>query len=197
MSSHATRPTPWTQEEFFAWAATQEIRYEFDGEQPVAMTGGDAGHALVMRGLHRSLDARLPLGHPFQPLGPEAGVEIVSGTQRPIRYPDALVTCSPFNLSDKTIPGVVIVFEVLSQTSSRRDRIVKVREYATVSSIRRYIILESSSIVLTVMERIDPTETWRTTVLTSGDVLRIPEIGIEVPVDEIYIGIPFQNQDDT
>jgi len=56
-----------------------------------------------------------------QPLGPNAGVETVN---KAIRYPDALVTCSTFDLDDRTIPGVVAVFEVLSPTSGRIDRIV-------------------------------------------------------------------------
>jgi hypothetical protein len=52
----------WTQEEFFNWAQGQESRYEFDGFEPVAMTGGNAGVALGIRGLHRALDARLRQG---------------------------------------------------------------------------------------------------------------------------------------
>ena len=183
---------PWTQEQFFAWAEAQSARYEFDGTQPVAMTGGNAGHSLITRMLHRALDARLRRG-PCQPLGPDAGVETVNTA---VRYPDALVTCSKFELADKTIPGVVVVFEVLSPTSGRIDRIVKTREYAAVSSIRRYVILESTSVGLTVMERSGPDEVWRTTVLTTDDTLRMPEIGIEIPVAELYEGITFSSEDE-
>ena len=31
---------PLTLDEFLAWERTQPVRYEFDGTQPVAMTGG-------------------------------------------------------------------------------------------------------------------------------------------------------------
>lgn len=75
------------------------------------------------------------------------------------------------------------------------DRIIKVREYAAVPSIRRYVILESSSIGLTVMERSTPDQVWQTTVLTNEDTLRMPEIDIEIPVAEIYEGITFADQD--
>jgi Uma2 family endonuclease len=154
------------------------------------MTGGNAGHSVVIRGLHRALDARLRRG-PCQPLGPDAGVETIN---KAVRYPDALVTCSRFEFADYTIPGVVVVFEVLSPTSGRVDRITKVREYATVPSIRRYVILESSSIGLTVLEREGPDEAWRTTILIDGDILRMPEISIEMPVSEIYEDITFPDQ---
>jgi Uma2 family endonuclease len=141
--------------------------------------------------LHRALDARLR-GKPCQPLGPDAGVQTVN---KGVRYPDALVTCSRFELAELTIPGVVAVFEVLGPSSGRVDRIAKVREYAAVPSIRRYVILESCSIGLTVLNRNGPEEAWRTAVLTTGDILRMPEIGIEVAVAEIYADITFADED--
>jgi Uma2 family endonuclease len=156
------------------------------------MTGGNAAHSLITRRLHRALDTRLRQGA-CQPLGPDAGVETVNSA---VRYPDALVTCSKFELADKTIPGVIVVFEILSRTSGRVDRIVKVREYAAVASIRRYVILESTSVGLTVMERSGPDEVWRTTVLTNDDTLGMPEIGIEIPVAELYESMSFPSDDE-
>ena len=38
-----------------------------------------------------------------------------------------------------------MVFEVLSPSSGQTDRIVKVREYASVPTVRRYVILEYTS----------------------------------------------------
>ena len=37
-----------TREQFFDWAQAQAGRYEFDGQQPVAMTGGTNNHGLVV-----------------------------------------------------------------------------------------------------------------------------------------------------
>ncbi len=84
------------------------------------------------------------------------------------------------------MPGVVVVFEVLSPTSGRTDRIVKLREYRAVPSILRYVILEYTGIGLSVFERANGDEPWRATALTADDTLRMPEIGIEIPVTELY-----------
>jgi Uma2 family endonuclease len=84
------------------------------------------------------------------------------------------------------VEGVVVVFEVLSPTSGRTDRIVKVREYRAVPSILRYVILEYTSVGLTVLERATGDEPWRATALTAEDTLGMSEIGIEVPVAELY-----------
>jgi Uma2 family endonuclease len=155
------------------------------------MTGGNLDHSRVMRNLGAALHTRLR-GGPCEPLSPDAGVETVN---KAVRYPDALVTWFRADGKGRLVPGVVVVFEVLSPNSGRIDRIVKVREYAAVPSIRRYVILESSSAGLTVMERSEPGDTWRTTVLADGDILRMPEISIEIPVAEIYEGITFADED--
>jgi hypothetical protein len=91
---------------------------------------------------------------------------------------------------------------VLSATSGRVDRIVKgreyakVREYAAVPSMRRYVILEPTSVGASVMERSEPNQAWQTTVLTNADILRMPELGIETPVAELYEDIVFPDQDE-
>lgn len=45
------------------------------------------------------------------------------------------------------------------------------------------------------MERASPDEIWRTTILTQDDTLHMPDIGIEVPVADIYSGITFPDTD--
>lgn len=185
-----TLAEPWTQERFFDWAETQAERYEFDGFEPIAMTGGNANHSVIIRNLHRALDRRLGDG-PCQYLGTEAGVQTIGKT---VRYPDALVTCSPFKGTDRVIPGVVVIFEVLSPGSGHIDGHVKVEEYAAVPTIRRYVILESSRAGLTVRERSDPAQPWHKFPLTIDDILRIPELQLEIPVSELYQRVSFSDR---
>jgi Uma2 family endonuclease len=180
-------PKPWTTDQFLAWAEIQDMRYEFDGTAPVAMTGGTVNHGLIMRNLHRALDARLRSGK-CVPLGPDVGLATV-GTK--IRYPDALITCSQLSGASRTVPGVVIVFEIVSPGSGQTDRIIKVGEYAAVPSIRRYIIIESTTTGLLALHRPESTDHWAAAALTIDDVLSLPEIGIEVPVQEFYDGVAF------
>jgi hypothetical protein len=131
------------------------------------MAIGNIAHSRVMRGLHRALNSRL-LGGPCEPLGADAGIETID---KSVRFPDALVTCAKVEHCSNVVPGVVAAFEVLNPTSGRTDRILKVREYAVVPSILRYVILESSCVRLTGMERTEGDDPWTTTVLTNGDVL--------------------------
>ena len=152
--------------------------------------GGNVNHSRITGSLHSALDRRLR-GAPCEPLGPDAGIETVNKT---VRYPDVLVTCTRANGTDRKVPGVVIVFEELSPSTGAIDRIVKVREYAAIPSIRRYVILEATAAGLLVLERNHPDEPWRASTLAAGDILLLPEINIEIPVDEIYERVDFTEQ---
>jgi Uma2 family endonuclease len=179
----ALRTPLMTREAFFDWAEAQDAPYEFDGFQPVAMTGGTLRHNLMIKNVLRALDARL--SGTCRSLGPEAGIRTIGDA---VRYPDALVTCTKFDETAREVPNPIVVFEVLSPTSGHTDRIVKLREYRAVPSIRRYVIIEHASAALTLHARADGEHDWTTTALTSGDTLTCPEIGIAIPVAEFFAG---------
>jgi Uma2 family endonuclease len=114
---------PMSLTELLAWEGRQELRYEFDGFQPVAMTGGTASHESIGIALRALLFNRLR-GGPCRLWGPTAKIEV----QGRIRYPDACVSCTPVAPDATIIRGPVVVFEVLSPITSRVDRIEKLRE---------------------------------------------------------------------
>ena len=172
-------------DQFLAWAETQRERYEFDGHEPVAMTRGTVGHSRITRDIAAALGARLK-GSGCEPLGPDAGVATIGDI---VRYPDALVTRARARSADRLVPGVVVVFEVLSPSSGRVDRIDKLLEYRAVPTIRRYVIVEQASIAMTVHVRAHAEAPWTTTALTGDDILSMPEIGIAIPISEFYEGM--------
>jgi Uma2 family endonuclease len=178
---------PWTIEQFLFWASAQDERYEFDGFQPVAMTGGNALHSRVTTNIHAALRSRLR-GSPCSYYGPDLGVRTIGSR---VRYPDALITCAKFPGTDQLAPDVSIVFEVLSPTSGRTDRIEKVREYAGVATMRRYVIVETGSAGLLMLHRRNAGDAWTVEALTGDDTLDLPEVGIAIPVAEFYEDVDF------
>jgi Uma2 family endonuclease len=183
--SVTTRVPAMTRDRFFDWAEAQDARYEFDGFEPVAMTAENLSHNRIALNIHRALHARLR-GTGCRPWGLDAGVATIGDT---VRYPDAVVTCSPTQGGSRLVPSPVVIFEVISATSIHVDRIVKVREYGAVESIRRYVIVESASVGQTVHERQEAGQKWTVTTVTADDLLSLPEIGVEVPVAELHDGV--------
>jgi Uma2 family endonuclease len=180
---------PMTLPQFLAWEERQELRYEFDGFQPVAMTGGTVAHEVIGGTLRALLRERLR-GKPCWIVGPTLKIEVMDR----IRYPDAFVYCTPAPPTETVIKDPVVVFEVLSAGTSRTDRIEKLREYQATGSIRRYVILEPDSIAATVFTRHGAD--WIAHALTEGNVLRMPEIEVELPLAEIYADVQLAPQAD-
>ena len=181
----AALPHPMSRDEFFAWAERQELPYEFDGTGPVPMTGGNAGHNRLIIRLIVLLQQLLD-GTGWEAIGPEAGVATVGTT---VRYPDAVVTRTPFGNGVLLVPAPVAVFEVVSPTSGRTDRVVKLREYAAVPSILRYVILESASVDVTVFARADGQGAFGPGRPPEDDMVRLPGIDAGIAVADIYRGV--------
>lgn len=118
---------PMTLGEFLAWEDGQEVKHEFDGFGPIAMAGGTSAHAAIQRNLAVALTVRLR-GKPSQFYGSDLKIEV----RGRIRYPDGFVVCSPLPGSTKVVRDPVVIFEVMSESSSSTDLITKNHEYASI-----------------------------------------------------------------
>jgi Uma2 family endonuclease len=175
---------PMTLETFLDWESQQELKYEFDGFQPVAMTGGTEAHAKIQFNLLGLLFVLLR-GHRCQGYGSELKIQVVGR----IRYPDAFIVCSPVSPGATVVRDPVVVFEIISPSSSDRDHFEKNLEYRDTPSVRRYVMLEQSRPGATVFSR--DGDDWVGHVLTGGDDLALSEIGITLSMAELYEGVTF------
>ena len=178
---------PMTREDFLLWAESQEGRYEFDGFEPVAMTAGTNNHGTISNNLNFQLTLRLESSS-CRSMPPEGGGVATIGKK--VRSPEATVTCTKIRGRDRLIPNPVIVFEVISESTRRIDQIDKLREYHAVPTIKRYVIIEQTGVAVTVHSRRGD-EPWTTLPYGAGDVLDLPEIGIELPVALLYRNVDF------
>jgi len=181
---------PMTLAEFLEWEERQPMRYEFDGIGPVAMTGGTYGHSTIQGNLATALGGRLR-GKPCRFHGSHLKFQVAEGH---VRYPDGMVLCSPVDRTATVVYDPVVVFEVLSPSTARDDRIVKAREYQATPSVQRYVMLEQDGVSATVYARSG--ETWTHEILIADSILALPEIGVELPLAELYEGIAFESERD-
>jgi Uma2 family endonuclease len=169
---------PLTLDEFLAWERAQPERYEFDGIQPVAMTGGSVAHARLVRRLVAALASRL------RPGTCEAfGGDLKVLTTGRVRYPDATVVCGPVDPRRDMVEPTV-VFEVLSPSTALTDRRVKAAEYAAVESIQAYVMLEPDRAEAAVLRRADGGR--ETAVIGADATLALPEIGVDLPLAALH-----------
>ena len=179
---------PMSLAEFLEWEERQELRYEFDGVEPSAMTGGSLRHAAIRRNLTMAIGNRLR-GKPCQFFGSDLKIQAAENSSR---YPDGIVLCSDLDPSLKIVRNPVVIFEVLSPSTAAKDRIVKAREYQATPSVKRYVMLEQDRIGATVHVRAQ--DGWSVLVLKDDDALDMPEIGLAIPLAEFYEGLAFEAQ---
>src|ERR1019366_2796610 len=110
--------------------------------------------------------------------GPTMKVEVMGR----IRYPGAIVSRTPGPRDSTIMRDPVVIFEVLSPSSSRTDRIEKSREYQASASVQRYVILEADGIAATNIFRRG--EDWIVRSLIAGDTLELPEIDVAIPLSD-------------
>ncbi len=173
-------PKPMSLEEFVAWEERQELRYEYDGLEIRAMTGGTLAHAVIQSGLLRALGIRLR-GGPCRVVGSELKVR----TETSVRYPDALITCTRADSRSTFAPEPVVIFEILSKSTARLDLGAKNAEYQSIASLRVYVVLDQSAISAQVFRR-DEAGEWTYAVVGAEGALDLAEVGVTVPMAEIY-----------
>jgi Uma2 family endonuclease len=172
-----------TVDDFLAWAATQEGRWElFDGV-PVAMSPERAIHGRVKlrvaNALERAIEAA---GLPCQALLDSVAVRI----DRHRSYqPDALISCGDA-VSDDALeaPDPIAVVEVLSPSNAMKDLRDKLVGYFHVRSIVHYLIVDPDDRL--VIHHARGSEAIATRIVRDGSSLKLDPPGLEMAVGEFF-----------
>lgn len=178
----------WTVERFFAWQEGQSERYELVAGRPVRpMAGARNVHDDIVVNVVAELRRRLR-GGPCRPFTGDGSVETLPGQ---IRRPDAGVDCGVRDPQGMQAARPVLVVEVLSPTTRDFDTFEKLAEYRAVESIACVLVVEPNAPEIAVLSRRDDGEWVRDVVAGLGRTVLVPELGIELPLAEIYDGVAF------
>jgi hypothetical protein len=134
MGALARHNRKWTAEGFAAWAARQDVPYEYDGNDPQMMTGACWPHIKVVRNI---ADALKPLlaGSAYDIFGPQDLIHTVGEVSR---APDVFVAPRLAGRPRiRFIPDPVAVIEVVSDDRDL-DYVTKLIEYEQVVTALRH-----------------------------------------------------------
>ena len=168
-----------TMSAFLAWEEQQEPRFEYDGFGPVPMPDSTVLHGRLSVRLVAALGGRLRGTNFFA-----AGVSMKVLAAGHIRYPDAVVVRLPVAPKTTVLTQPLVLFEIAGPETSTTDHTVKNREYRDTPSVARYVILERDIQGATVWCR--DGDRWIGRIVTGDAVLALPEIGIDIPLMELY-----------
>jgi Uma2 family endonuclease len=173
-------------EDYLAAEENAEVRSEFLNGLVYAMAGTSMGHNAVAGNIFAGLHQRLRSGQ-CRPFFADIKVRVCAGADERYYYPDVGVTCRKISGTESIEEEPAVIFEVLSDSTRRVDTGEKRDGYLKIPSLHAYVLVEPRRNEITVYRRTDTG--WRGEVLDDpAAVLRLPEIGCELPLSEIYAG---------
>ncbi|MEG3178095.1 Uma2 family endonuclease [Sphingomonas sp. RB3P16] len=157
---------------------------ELDNGVVRMMAGGTARHAQVQLNISAALRVRL------RGSGCSAYASDMAARthDRSVRYPDVSVYCGrggPSNDRATAFDDPRVVFEVLSDGTSRTDLRVKLNEYMALPSIDTIVFVDIGVERLRIVQRTGPSG-WNDVTHDAPFDLRLPALGLTIPHDEIF-----------
>lgn len=185
----ALQDTGMSVEEFLQWTLSQDERYELVDGIPVplrAMAGAKAEHDMIVVNLIIALGNQLR-GTNCKPR--TAGTAVRTKIKN-VRRPDVTIECAPIERGALEARNPVAVFEVLSPTTRKIDRSVKLQEYRRHPSLRVIVHLDPDLMDVIVFTR-EANGDWSDARLDQpDDCIRILETPVAVRLADVYEGVP-------
>lgn len=187
-------PQKMTVEEYLEWEAQQEIRHEYVNGEVFAMTGGTIPHNDIALNFYTALHPHL------RSTGCRMNVSDVKlqvSFQSRYYYPDVIVSCDPQDLNSRQfIQNPKIIVEILSPSTSAKDRDEKFTCYLKIPTLQEYILIDSQKIFV---ERYCRGEgrMWLYYSYTAGETIALSSIGFDLPIALLYEDVGFETATET
>jgi Uma2 family endonuclease len=177
---------PLTLDEFFHWDDGTETHYELIGGFPVAMAPPAEGHRVLVVRLVARIDDALASRRP-------CNAQIEAGVTRPDRADtyfeaDIAASCAPIEVGRQAIEDPFLIVEILSASTERHDRRVKLPAYRQIETVQEIALIASDDIYAEVHRRAGPQ--WIAEILRGSEaVLSLTSVPIEIRLSDLYEGI--------
>jgi Uma2 family endonuclease len=170
---------------FLAWEEAQNARYERVGGVVRMMAGETADHDRIGVNVAAALHSRLR-GSSCAAHG--SNLKVVS-PRGDVFYPDAFVRCGSLSGRSTTAGDPVVVVEVLSESTALSDLTRKRQAYKTIPSLRVIVYVSPDRARIDLVRRgTDGRWDDEDAVESMEAELALPEIGVSLPMAEIYAG---------
>jgi Uma2 family endonuclease len=178
-----------TVEEFLEWNLSQDERYELVDGLPVplrAMAGTTDQHDTI------SVNLIVMLGNQLRNSGcrPKTADTAVRTKIKNVRRPDVTIECSAVERGSLEARNPIAVFEVLSPTTRKIDRTIKLEEYRRHPTLRTIVHIDPDAMDVVVFTR-DGDGSWNDARFDKPDgVIVVADTPAALRLSDIYDGVP-------
>jgi Uma2 family endonuclease len=173
-------------DEFLCWDDGTDTRYELIGGSPVAMAPPAEVHRVLAVRLAARVDAALAARRP-------CNAQIEAGVIRADRadtffVADIAATCAPIEVGRQAIKDPFLIVEVLSPSTERHDRRVKLPAYRQIDTVEEILLVAADEYYAELHRRSGAQ--WITEIVRGPNaVFSLDSVGIAFPFAELYEGI--------
>jgi Uma2 family endonuclease len=172
-------------EEYHEIERNSEVKYEYSDGHIYDMSGGTFEHSEVALNLSTTLKTHLR-GKVCKIANSDMKV-LPLNDENPSYYPDITVTCNPedYKRGSTAIRSPRLIIEVLSPSTTYRDRGEKLRVYKACASMEEYVMVSTRRQEIEVYRRVS-TNKWENTQYTVEQEVTLVSTDLTIPVSEIY-----------
>lgn len=178
-------------EEYLRLERQAEFKSEYLNGEIFAMSGASRDHNLITGNIGAELNRQLK-GKPCEAYMSDMRVKVRSNGL--YTYPDVIVVCGEPKFEDQkvdTLLNPTLLFEVLSQSTERYDRIAKTSYYRTIDSLQEHLLVAQYEFRVEQYLR-QPNGQWSQMQYTSPDeVVQLASIDCSVRLSDIYDKVVF------
>jgi Uma2 family endonuclease len=184
-------PKPrYTPEQYLEMERKAEFKSEYVNGEILAMAGASLEHNRINRNIGQSLANQLE-NKPCESFTNNLRVKV-----NPTRYayPDAVVACGEMDFEDSgldTLLNPVVIIEVLSPTTEVDDRGWKFAHWRRAGTMMDYVLIAQDRPSIEHYTRFGQ-DLWTLREAEGlAAILRLPSIGCELPLSQIYARVEF------
>lgn len=178
-------------------------KYEYIYGKVYMMSGGTIEHDRIRRNIEIALERKLESG-PCTVFGVD--VQVLLGRKKNNRphyvYPDTTVSCNSadWRRGNTLIKSPRIVFEVLSDSTERRDRGIKFKAYQNCPTVQEIVLVNQFFPLVEVWQRDqeqpDNPAAWQCRIYRVDQAVKLASQGLQLEMSEIYRNINFELSED-
>jgi Uma2 family endonuclease len=172
-------------EDYLTGELNSDIKHELIDGCVYAMAGSSANHERISVNVLAEFRNHLK-NQPCEPFGSDMKLRINSN----FFYPDVMVDCHFDNSEPYFTQTPIIIVEVLSRSTRKKDTTLKLLSYINIPSLQEYVLIEQDFVDVQVFRR---SENWLVRHYFLGDEITFESIGLSLSVEDIYHRV--QNDD--
>lgn len=172
-------------EDYLAGELIAETKHEYIGGRVYAMAGASKNHESIAANVLAEIRQHLK-GSSCRPFGSDVKVKV---GQNKFFYPDVMVVCEDKADNAYYTEAPVLLVEVLSESTRKKDETVKRLAYQSLASLREYVLIEQDFISVEVCRR---SSGWTSQRYLAGDTVYFESLDLKLAIEEIYRWVEYE-----